>query len=341
MTITQLFFFIIISLILLAAHSYFVRGGRITLTFFLFAFIAGMRKETGTFLGPSLSNMEHPTPFVHSLRQPLSLSVMNTVLGWMLVFYLAWCVAEKIVQRSRHTKDGLFPTLFFAGLTVMALSYGIEATAVNVGWWRWVFFDPFLSDFLAGGVHFFALNAWFCFAVHFLAPYFLIECSAFRHKAWKCIFFLIPFLRTTVMLFLGSHKPRELYDGAVFYSLLALLFFCPFRFEFPHFFAHRPVSRRALAFLDNTPFIVLSVIICVLLLVDIITLQNRSLLISLLPLVFLGLLAMKRIPVWLSTACSLLAPAAFGKIGIAACVPGLVFCCFLSSRYLLAVKKGR
>lgn len=158
MHLAVLFTFSFCGLAALIVHSYFTKGRRLTLTFFLFAFIAGMRKEAGSFLEQTVSLLDK-APFVHSNRYPETFCVVNTVTGWALAFYLSWYLAEKITDRFVWLRKRVFPTLLVAAVAVAALAYAVEATAVNIGWWKWRFFDDKFPGFLVGGVHFFALNA--------------------------------------------------------------------------------------------------------------------------------------------------------------------------------------
>ncbi len=325
MNTLQLFFFSSTGLILLIIHSYHKRGFRITFNFFLFSFIAGMRKEAGTFLGTPISKMKYPTPFVHPNDYPLAFSVVNTTIGWMLAFYLSWYIAEKITDKLPYFKGKILPTLFFSGLVVAALSYAIEATAINIGWWKWVFFDKHFSDFLVGGVHLFALSAWFYFTVHFLAPFLLIECSDFRKAGWRCLFFLIPFLRTCTMIFLGSDLPRMLYEFAFFILLVALMISNPLDFNYPEF-RSRIIKRRFIAkLIEALPLIVSLLILLVLIFVDLVKVGDASLLISLLPLVLLIMLSLRSLSLWLVILFMAILGLVFGKVAMPAVIPVLVF----------------
>ncbi len=325
MNTLQLFFFSSTGLILLIIHSYYKRGFRLTFNFFLLSFIAGMRKEAGTFLGTPISKMKYPTPFVHPHDYPLVFSVVNTTVGWMLAFYLSWCIAEKITAKLPYFKGKILPTLFFSGLVVAALSYAIEATAINIGWWKWVFFDKHFSDYFVGGVHLFALSAWFYFAVHFLAPFLLIECSNFRKADWKCLFFLIPFLRTCTMIFLGSDLPRMLYEFIFFILLTALMISNPLDFNYPEFQA-RIIKRRFIVKLIRAfPLIVSLLILLVLIYVDLVKVGDGSLLISLLPLILLIMLSLRLLSPWFVALSIAILVLVFGKVAIPALIPVLVF----------------
>jgi hypothetical protein len=297
-----------------------------------------MRKEAGTFLGPALSNMRYPTPFIYTTNYPLLFSVLNTTIGWMLAFYLSWCIAEKIVERSARLQGKIFPTLLFAGMVIAALSYAIEATAINIGWWKWVFFDLHLAGYLVGGVHLFALSAWFYFALNFLTPYFLIECSRFRKTNWKCIFFLIPFSRTCTMLFLGSDLPRMTHEFGTFFILMTLVITNPLSFNYPNFKERLVGDSLVRRMVDIIPYIVMFIILAVLIFIDIIQIKNPHLLISLFPLAVFIFLSLQKIPVRLIVLFTLVIGLIFGKVGISACLPGLIFLCldyFLSLRHTL------
>jgi len=309
------------------------------LNFFLLAFIVGLRKESGSFLQPMSVRTQYPTPFIHANDSPLLFNVINITIGWIIVFYLSWYIAENIIKKIPHVKEKIFPAALFAGVSIAAFSYAIEATAINIGWWRWMFFEKQFSGFLVGGVHFFALNAWFSFGLHFLVPFFLIECSKFRKASWKCIFFLIPFSRTCTMLFLGSHIHRSIHEFIFFLVLIILVFIQPLQFNYPQFKTRLSVHPFQRKLIEAIPLAVILMILIVLSYVDLIQIKNVYLLVSLLPFIVLVFLAFKKIPpllILLFTAAILLS---LGKAGIPACMPALAVLGLLGIGNLMASKK--
>jgi len=341
MSVLELFIFAFIGLSLLIVHSYFKRGFRITLGVFLFAFIVGMKKEIGNFLGLAFSNMPSPAPFIHTTNYSLIFCVFNTAVGWMLMFYLSWCLAERIVNRVGYLKDKIFPTLLFAGIVIAAFAYAIEATAVNIGWWKWRFFDKHFAKFLVGGVHFFALSIWFHHSIHFLVPYFLIECSKFRKTDWRCIFFLIPLSRTWTILFLGSDLPLVIHQHISFFLLIILVFVRPLYFDYPEFKIKIDAHSFLYKIIEFIPFIVSLMILSVLLYVNIVKLKNGILIISLLPVIFLLLLAIKKVPLKFTALAGTLAFLFIGKTFIPAFIPVILLLGFYSLDRLVKIPSNK
>lgn len=296
MNTTRLFIVAIISIALLMAHSYFKRGFRLTFNFFLFALIAAMRKETGTFFGSGPLMLKGSPFFFPETGIPFVISFLTVISGWVLTFYIAWALSEKITERLGYFNNKIFPTLLFAGMIVGGMSYAIETVGVNIGWWAWKFHDGRFSDFLAGNAHFFAIEAWFYFAVHFLMVYFLIECSRFKKLGWKCIFLLIYFIRTWTIVFSGGSDLLRIAEERVMLCLLIVLSFsAPLEFDFPVLKFPKKISFLSYKLFNAMPFLVIFNVIGVLVFLSMTKIKNIQLIISFFPLIVLVLLAIKRI----------------------------------------------
>ncbi|MBL7196790.1 MAG: hypothetical protein ISS47_01680 [Candidatus Omnitrophica bacterium] len=305
MNIIGLFISTVVGVIFLVIHSYFTRGSRLTLTFFPFAFIVAFNKEFSTFLKKS-------SPFFFPGKEDFFiLSILTVVIGWIVVFYLGWSIAEKIIKRVDFFQDKIFPTLLFAGIIIACICYAIEATAINIGWWQWFFFDKRFTKFLVGGVHFFALEAWFYFAIHFLATYFLIEYSKYKKKDWKCIFFLIFFMRMWTIIFFKSELPRVIEEWIALSLLFILSFLSRLRFEFSDIKLPKGPKFLTTNQLEAIPLLVIIMITAILAILDIAEIKEIQLLITILPILFFVLLAIEKIPLSL-VVISTLALVVFG-----------------------------
>ncbi len=296
---------VLISVTLLIIHSYFKRGFRLTFNFFLFALIAALRKEIGTFFSSQSLMLKGSPFFFPQVNIPFLISFLTVIFGWMFTFYIAWSIAEKITKRLDYFNNKIFPTLLFAGIIAASISYAVETVGVNMGWWRWKFYDGRFSDFLVGNAHFFAIEAWFYFAIHFLAVYFLIECSKFKKFDWKCLFFLIYFIRTWSIVFSGgSDLPRIVEERIMFCLLIVLSFLLPLKFEFPVLKFSKKIPVLSYKLIDSLLFLVVFNLVAVLIFLSMVKLKNMQLVISIFPLFVLILLAIPRIKLlWLIFFC--------------------------------------
>jgi len=293
MNILQKFIFAVIGLIFLIIHSYLTKGRRSTLTFFVFAFIAALTKEVSSFIDPVTSAIV-PPPFLLPEEHPIILGALHVSLGWVFTFYLGWFFAEKILRKISRAGIRIFPLVILTGLTVASFAYPIEATGINVGWWAWSFFEERFARFLVGNIHFFAMNAWFFFSVHSLLPYYFIECSGFRDKPWKNLFILIPILRLIVMVYAGSVIPRIAYENIFLVFLLLMLFIDRVKYR-PVYSGIPGAEPGPVAAI--LPFLSTMVVVGVLTFVNLFVIGKPVIMVSLLPLLLLILLSVRKIPV--------------------------------------------
>lgn len=295
-----------ISLVLLGIHSYRRRGLRLTLTFFLFAVIAGIEKEGNSFFGRDFPAPQQTSPFFFpAAGGSMPTHVLLVILGWAFVFYVSWALAERILERVPGYSGRIFTTVLIAGMVAAAVSYALETTALELGLWQWVFSDTRLARLFVGKTHLFALAAWFYFTAHFLAAYFLVECSRFRRVSWKALFLLVYLVRTYTIIFSSSTFPRECEEYIFLACLMLLALFSPLSFDFPPKNKEGKVSGQPekLTFLPEAVIIGMALIV---LLFDAAVLKRGALLYSLAPLIFFIFLAHKRVPLYLLVLATIL-----------------------------------
>ncbi|MBN2482671.1 MAG: hypothetical protein JXD21_00550 [Candidatus Omnitrophica bacterium] len=325
MTIHILVVFLVmyLSIPLLIVHSRRLRGRRLTVSFFVSSFLFGLAKETGSFISiPGV--FSHPAPFIHTSGMPLSLAIVNTAIGWMIVFYLSWHLAERIFDRIRKSSPEIFPLILVAAMIVAAFAYGIEEAAVGCHWWRWHFFDPLGSGYLTEHVHPFALSAWFYFSISFFTPYFLIECSRFKKTGWKYLFFLLPFTRVYTMLFIGRDIPREMYDYGFLGILIILSFLYRLGVESSRY-TESMSERRGFGWcVFSAPLLVTAGIILMSVLSQASCFDALDSIVSVFPLSAVLLLSLSFVPLWVITTAWVVTLAMFGVTGISAGVPIVV-----------------
>ncbi|MBN2482677.1 MAG: hypothetical protein JXD21_00580 [Candidatus Omnitrophica bacterium] len=287
---------------LLIFHCWSLRGKRITFTFFIFSFICMAWKVIGVTpkRPPNIPQMaSHHYQLLFFPQQASLLGEFIAIVGWIIVFYLSWRLAEKIIENIPYYKNRIFPVLFFSGLAAIGFSYAIEATAIAAKWWAWKYEykEIAASSFLVGTVPFYALTAWFDTTVHLLAAYFLIECTRFRKYWWKFIFLFIPqcSYRFEIM-------GLRVYEELVMITFLSFFsFFNKLPFMYGNIDLVSPVRRGkniAGYLLKREPHMILILtasILAYVLFIDMFVIQQPVLIISKLPLGIMLLLAGKRI----------------------------------------------
>lgn len=291
MNILGLLLCVVILTALLLFHSYLRHGFRITFNFFLFALIVAISKEIGTFFGPLVKDPPNSTPFFfpgHGI--PFVANFLTVVLGWVFTFYISWALAEKIIERLDHFRNKIFPTLLFSGIVVASISYAAEVVGTNMEWWKWSFHDNRFSRFLVEGAHFFALEVWFFFVLHFLIVFFLIECSRFSKSKWKSAFIIIFFIQPYLRIFSDWVNIEQ---TLLFLLLLTLSFTSNLSFEVPDFPTNSAVYESQI--FDYLPVFAVSIVLFVSALLFLFHIKNADLLTALLPALILVCLSIKKI----------------------------------------------
>jgi len=232
--------FLLCCVILSIWHCYLRRGARLTFTFFFFSFLYILRWVLKNIVSPSpllitakqLTLNGLSTNFVSAFNPgQMFLWAVITLLEWIFLFYVGWFVAEKIMQRFSFFQMRLFPVLLLSSLVTASALYPIEAIGHNLGWWRWQPFIqvPYDIFFIDCPAH--SLKSGFYFILYFLAAYFLIECSKFKYKNWKMVFFILPFVHLWTIRFFGNGLPRVIERTGAFVILVALVFLSTLKLE--------------------------------------------------------------------------------------------------------------
>ncbi|PIQ90364.1 MAG: hypothetical protein COV71_04855 [Candidatus Omnitrophica bacterium CG11_big_fil_rev_8_21_14_0_20_41_12] len=297
-----------IGIIALILHSYFKRGLALTLNFFLFAFMLTFTKGG-----------EHTFQFMNLVKaepQNISHAVISTLI-WVLSFYLSWCIAEKVIERVAYFKNRIFPVLLFAGLFVAYFAYAMEVTAINMAGGNALISSN--NDFLLIPVY--IIKKQFYFSLYFLAAYFLIACSEYKNRNWKIIFFILPFINTWIPQFFGLGMAQSIKEMLTLIILIVFAFMSPLRFDYSGI---KQFSRKTFSnteWVNLFPVVIMVVLLSILFFIDVFKIYDTSLLVSLLPLGFFVLLAIKRVPLLWVTFIALLCLMVFKQLAIPAIVP--------------------
>lgn len=310
----------ILSISVFILYAYFKYGTRATFNFFFFAFFIASLKE-----GPMRINgiwTKNPAMPYEFLKGHSSI-IVNTFLamfGWVFTFCLAWYIADKISQRLSSGKGYIFSVLLLIGLVTASIGYAVEATAIGIGWWHWTMEDIRMARFLVG-VPFITIITWMHFPTQYLfAPYFLINCSKFRKVSWKGLFFLIPFLHSLT----ADFKPEFVRVSVEYTALIALIilgFTSSLRFDYAE--ARLPGLPRFLKhkWLGLLPMLIAFLLLFILVFFDLTKAKDVKLLISLFPLLFLILLAIKKIPLAVIMFLTLMCWLLFKELALLAVIP--------------------
>ena len=157
--------------------------------------------------------------------------------------------------------------------------------------------------------------------MYFLAAYFLITCSEYKNKDWKIIFFILPFIHTWIPQFFSLGLAQSVEEILALIILSVLAFMSPLRSC--HSSIKQPSWRPFLKteLVDLLPVAVTVMLLFILFFIDVIKTHDMRLLVSLLPMGFFILLAIKKIPLFWITVISLLCLAALKRLAIPAIVP--------------------
>ena len=195
------FISILIFFVASAIHSSKTKPLGITINFLLFSFLWSFNQESAIRRSSVLSNS--PLPQLESFIYALFSS-----LGWVVVFYLGWYIAGKIIGKSAVFRDNLFFRIISISLFCGIILFIFEAMASTfIDWSYWTKYNMPPIFFLAGRPTY-ILNSGFYASLYFFLSFFLINCSKYKDRFWKVIFFAIPFLPDFVVQFFGTGQGR-------------------------------------------------------------------------------------------------------------------------------------
>ncbi|MDO8602524.1 MAG: hypothetical protein Q7O04_01590 [Candidatus Omnitrophota bacterium] len=295
-----------IALFLLIMHSYFLREKRITLNFFIFAFILAFLKEGSIRKEAIYEAYPYLKLYGFSNDVPVFVASLIATIGWVFTFYISWCIAEKILRRIDCFKNKIFATLLMSSFVVIGVSYCIEVTAMNIQWWHWDIHPLAQKNLFVGSYSFLPIGAWLFFSLSFLIAFFLIECSKYRNSRWKAIFLFIPFIYGWSVYYYGPRVPLLPIGtmnvvGLFMFTILFLSLLNQLSFEHGYIDYNHKVLKNTpiLYFLNKAPVFVLLLMLSIVIIVDLFVISKPILLISIIPLLFLLFLSIKKIPLQL------------------------------------------
>ncbi len=284
--------------VLLMAHSYVLRGARITITFFLFVSILMFYKESVRPLldGVPFINATFPRSYELLIQNaPGILRQFTLISGWIITFYLSWCFSEQALLRFESFKRKFFPTLVFSLMLITGICYCMEAIGTHMGWWAWKYYTPGLERFVMG-FPIEAITGWVHMGFFVLTPFFLMECSKYKTAKWKWVFLLIYFMHVWFIPIFGFINyfiaMNLLLINAVFFSFFATL---QLEAGEGRFTGLKPGLNR---YIGQIPFFAAVLMLVFIVLSEVFLLRAPRLIISTIPFLIILLLSIRKIPLF-------------------------------------------
>ena len=309
----------------LIVHSLRTRGRNDTLLFFGLALLFGILRGN-VIWWITTQHFEGEFPYIFAAN-PIGVFHDSLVadLGWILCLYLGSAIATSLLASLPHLQNRLFAIVGLACLFNGALSYAVEATAIEMRWWDWSLSTE--SDWLRD-VPIAGIEAWFSVGFDFLIPYFLIRHYRKSGQWWPYLSLLIFPLHMATHLSntrISTSLPMTPYN--VWYWGMALVtmilpFSCKWELRRPWLAAQAlPLSRLGPS--DSAPWsrltrwippLGLAVVLAVLVSSDLLVVRMPELLITKAALIYLAVLAFTPIRPWIVLVAAGILAAIGGKL---------------------------
>lgn len=312
-------------LILLILHSCLTRGGRITLKFFLYAFIFMSFKEIVLPAIPVIWPKITSAPMMLNRHYRFLITGApdiayrtSVVIGWLVTFYLSWHFSEKIVSRFAGFKGRIFSILAFSLIITASICYSLENFGISMGLWSWRIYFPEFEPFLMNcPLH--AIEGWVHMSMIFLSLFFITECSRYKSAKWKplCLpFLLISFILLPFLNLGGGILRLDLAAiGIIFFSFLIKL-----RMECRH---ERPAAPRYPEYINLIPLIVILSMASFMIIYELFILRHPPLVISIMPMLIVALLSVTGLPLLYIFIFSAVMLIVFGEKAAFAAIPAV------------------
>lgn len=226
--------------VLLVIHSWLTRGKRFTMLFFLGGFAFGFVRE--------LIYVNFKQIYDYSGLSVKLLGVSPVIpIGWVFTFYIGICFTERIfgfsveeIAAELHGADArrvdaiitqrLIPMLIGIALFTGIVSFAIESTAINMGWWQFIYFH---GEYVPSTVQYMWTQTSIIFMLIFFIAYFKeIRCKktwiflvvfTMKYVAEDFFFQYLPPAGTAILWILVFIAPLFFYHEFSIYYLIILL----------------------------------------------------------------------------------------------------------------------
>ena len=321
----------------LVLHSLKTRGRRDTAFFFLFALLFGILRGNTIWW---ITTVHHAGDFPYIFKSKLIGVFHDSIvadMGWILCLYIGSYLAFTMLERIPQLKGRLFATISLACLFNATLSYAVEATAIEMGWWGWTLnvHSDLLRDVPMAGI-----VAWFSVGFDFLVPYYLIRYYRKPGQIWPWFSLLIfplhmlTHLSNTRVSDALPIVPYNIWHWGMVLATMFLPFLSRLQFRrawlesrfIPGGSPARDGEPSASRFVVWLPMLGVFTVMAVLFVSDLLIVRSPDLATTKASLVYFVLLALPRIPAWAVLALALLLAAVGGQVfWVPLLVPGFYF----------------
>ena len=205
---------------LLLAHLFYYRGLRKGALLLAMVAVVGFLKEHSVAVQPGMAEYHF-----NAIGPSLFHVPVVVVVGWFYATYIGWCFAEGILSYSDRWRGRMFATLSLALIATLALSFCVETTGTNMGWWTWHRQNIEAREFWFFNAPKFVLIGWAGFTLKVLLPYFIF---ILPRISWK------KKLRWIIGFFVLIGLFQFIFHGIVFNAfvlaiMFTILFILPFK----------------------------------------------------------------------------------------------------------------
>ena len=118
----------------IVVHSLRVNGPALTRKFFFWSFLYCYTKE--------FINAHSRQPEYFSSGLELFGTPMMVPFGWVISIYLSWFLAECILCPRGRNPAKVLPTVGLSSMIIACISFMVECSGGNMGWWEWNYSVP-------------------------------------------------------------------------------------------------------------------------------------------------------------------------------------------------------
>lgn len=283
--------------LLLVWHSLKTRGARETWTFFLFGLLFGVLRGNIIWWITTV-HFGGRFPYVFTNRVfGFWHDSLQADIGWILTLYLGYTFAERILARVSGRERSLTHTLALAALFAVCLAWGVESTAIALGWWGWNLGTE--TRLLAIDVPMAGIAAWFSVPIDFLLSYllWLRMTTRWRGRAWLSL----TVFPLHMLVHLSNDRISALLPLTPFnlwYWITAIVVLIAPLAGAPSMQPSRAPGKPAVrSWIDVVPGVAIAIVLLVLAVADLFVARKPLLLVSLVPLAVFSLFALCPLPI--------------------------------------------
>jgi hypothetical protein len=206
----------------IVVHSLRVNGPALTRKFFFWSFLYCYTKE--------FINAHSRQPEYFSSGLELFGTPMMVPFGWVISIYLSWFLAECILCPRGRNPAKVISTVGLSSMIIACISFMVECSGGNMGWWQWNYSVPGLwheNALLKMPVK--IIGGWATTNLIFMAFFMVYAVSPWREVKRKALKITAVFLAFAVPFGILANNliMRELVVAPVVTMIVVLFVFVP------------------------------------------------------------------------------------------------------------------